>query len=93
MKKITLFSIKLAIFSVFLFSLLSIPIANAATTTVRIFEPTHRQSDGRFIDDDLTALLTADGALGKLIFQPTSGSHIWQIDAAVLEEITAMSKG
>ena len=93
MKKITLFSIKLAIFSVFLFSLLSIPIANAATTTVRIFEPTHRQSDGRFIDDDLTALLTANGALGKLIFQPTSGSRIWQIDAAVLEEITAMSKG
>jgi hypothetical protein len=93
MKKISLFAIKLTVFSIFLFPLLSLPIANAATTTVRIFEPTHRQSDGRFIDDDLTASLAANGALGKLIFQASSGSHIWQIDAAVLEEITAMSKG
>jgi hypothetical protein len=74
----------------------ALPIAHdqtAANSTITLFEPTHRVLDGRFIDDDLATLLDFNGRLGSLIFQPPRGQRIWLIDAALVEEVIAMSRG
>ncbi len=63
----------------------------SATNIITITEPTHRQLDGAFIDDELATLISYDGVLGKKIFAPLSSPRIWQIDPALVEEVQAMS--
>lgn len=75
-------------------TLLAIPApAFATTSSLTLFEPTHRQLDGAFIDDDLTQLLQPSGRLGLLVFDPPRGDRSWNIDAALIEEVVAMSHG
>lgn len=71
--------------------LLSAPIASAVNVAVTVSEPTHREIDGAFIDDDLTALLSYGGRLGQLVFNPPRGNRTWFIDAQLIEEVTAMT--
>ena len=80
------------IVSVFALSLLllSAPAASAEIVPVTITEPTHRQIDGVFIDDELTALLSYSGRLGQLVFNPPRGNRVWFIDAQLIEEVTAI---
>ena len=84
---------KKVIASVFALSLLllSAPAASAEIVAVTITEPTHRQIDGVFIDDELTASLSYDGRLGQLVFNPPRGNRVWFIDAQLIEEVTAMT--
>ncbi len=74
-----------------------IPIATAAAPssleTISLTEPTHQQVDGKFIDDSLATDLLPTGSLGAPIYNVSSGSHIWVIDPALVEEVTAMSNG
>ena len=60
---------KKLIIALFALSLLVLgaPIASAANVEITISEPTHREIDGVFIDDELTALLSYDGRLGQLV--------------------------
>ena len=71
--------------------LLGAPIASAESVAITISEPSHREIDGVFIDDELTALLSFDGRLGQLVFNPPRGSRTWFIDAQLIEEVTAMT--
>lgn len=64
-----------------------------ANFSVLLTEPTHRQINGQFIDDDLATSLGVDGRLGQLVFNPPLGNHTWIIDPALIEEVTAMSNG
>ncbi|MDA2998184.1 MAG: hypothetical protein O2872_04715, partial [Actinomycetota bacterium] len=66
--------------------------ANAAVI-VKISEPTHRLSNGVFIDDQLATQLLPAGDLGLLIYPPYRGVRGWQIDPATISEIIAMSNG
>ncbi len=66
--------------------------ANAAAV-VKISEPTHRLSNGVFIDDQLATQLLPNGDLGLLIYPPYRGVRGWQIDPATITEIVAMSNG
>ena len=66
--------------------------ANAAEV-VKISEPTHRLSNGVFIDDLLATKLLPAGDLGSLIYPPYRGVRSWQIDPATISEIVAMSNG
>ena len=69
-------------------------LANAeANSSVLLTEPTHRQINGQFIDDDLAASLSVDGRLGQLVFNPPPGNQSWVIDPALIEEVTVMSNG
>jgi hypothetical protein len=70
---------------------LGAPVANAESVAVTISEPTHREVDGAFIDDELTALLSYGGRLGQLVFNPPRGNRTWFIDAQLIEEVTAMT--
>lgn len=73
-------------------TLISLPSAEA-NSSVLLTEPTHRQINGQFIDDDLAASLGVDGRLGQLIFNPPLGNQSWVIDPALIEEVTVMSTG
>ena len=79
--------------SIFALTLLVLgaPMASAANVAVTVSEPTHREIDGAFIDDDLTALLSYGGRLGQLVFNPPRGNRTWFIDAQLIEEVTAMT--
>jgi hypothetical protein len=80
----------LGLFAVALFA--SAPTAQAATS-ITLFEPSHRQLDGKFIDDQLAQMLDVNGSLGDPIFHPSAGTHIWIVDPALVEDVVAMSKG
>ncbi len=84
---------KRVVVSLFALTLLVLgtPIASAANVAVTISEPTHREIDGAFIDDELTALLSYGGRLGQLVFNPPRGNRTWFIDAQLIEEVTAMT--
>jgi hypothetical protein len=71
--------------------LLGAPIANAEGVAITISEPSHRQIDGVFIDDELTTLLSYEGRLGQLVFNPARGIRNWFIDPQLIEEVTAMT--
>ena len=75
----------------FLIVLLGAPVASAANVEVTVSEPTHREIDGAFTDDDLTALLSYGGRLGQLVFNPPRGNRTWFIDAQLIDEVTAMT--
>ena len=84
---------KKLIVAMFALSLLVLgaPITSAANVEITISEPTHREIDGVFNDDELTALLSYDGRLGQLVFNPPRGNRTWFIDAQLIEEVTAMT--
>jgi len=86
MKKILL------IISIFVFSALGLQPASAATQ-ITITEHSHRQLDGKFFDDDLASLLTYGGRLGQLVFNPPRGIRVWQVDAQLVDEVSAMAQG
>ena len=80
------------IISFVLISLFVSPAANSASVVV-ITEPTHRLSNGVFLDDELATKLNPAGELGSLIYAPSRGVRSWLIDPATLSEIVAMSNG
>ena len=84
---------KRALISIFTIALISIgtPFANASDVAITISEPSHRQVNGVFIDDELTPLLSYSGRLGQLVFNPARGNRTWFIDPQLIEEVTAMT--
>jgi hypothetical protein len=76
----------------FTLTLIALPSAHASSTII-LTEPTHRQINGQFIDDDLATSLDLGGRLGQLVFNPPLSVHTWIIDPALIEEVTAMSTG
>ena len=84
MKKLILF----ALIGVFLLP----PAAHAESREVQITDTMHRTFDGTFRNDDLAKEIAVGGRLWSLIFSIDSTPRIWVIDAALIEEITAMTE-
>ena len=82
----------MAILAALSFVFISAPAAQA-TITILLTEPSHRQINGQFIDDDLATSLGITGRLGQLVFSPPVGKRRWVIDPALIEDVTAMSNG
>lgn len=82
----------LVVFITLVLSFFSVTIARASTP-IFLTEPTHRQINGEFIDDELTTSLSPTGRLGELVFNPPIGKSEWVIDPALIEEVTSMSHG
>ncbi|MEY4443967.1 MAG: hypothetical protein RL301_46, partial [Actinomycetota bacterium] len=55
----------LFVITLLLASFFVMPAANAADVAIYVTEPSHRQIDGFFIDDELVANLSYDGRLGQ----------------------------
>lgn len=75
-----------------LFSIL-LPTAHAENSVVRITSPKHQLFTGEFRNDDLAQKITPSGELGLLVFGPLVRNRTWVIDAALVDEVTAMSVG
>ena len=82
---------KLIAFLVMLLVLLPLSPAKAAGSIVRITSMAHQTFTGEFRNDDLVQELTPSGALGQLVYTPRSNNKTWVIDAALIDEVIAMT--
>jgi len=73
-------------------SLFIAPAAHAGTI-ITITAPTHRELDGKFLDDQLATDLAYGGSLGQLVFTPPHGLRVWEIDPALIDDAQAMAAG
>jgi len=71
--------------------LLPLSPAKAAGSIVRITSVAHQTFTGEFRNDDLAQELTPSGALGQLVYTPRSNNKTWVIDAALIDEVIAMT--
>ena len=65
--------------------------AHAVDRVVRITSEAHQTFNGEFRNDDLAQELTPSGRLGALVFTPRVANTTWVIDAALVDEVIAMS--
>jgi hypothetical protein len=65
--------------------------AQAADSIIRITSEAHQTFTGEFRNDDLVQELTPSGALGQLVFTPRVKNRTWVIDAALVDEVIAMT--
>jgi hypothetical protein len=88
MKKFIAAFFALAIFTI------ALPFSSAsAAATILLTDKSHIALDGRFLDDQLATSLAPTGALGELVFNNSNRATIWQIDPALIDEVTTMSAG
>jgi hypothetical protein len=65
--------------------------ARGAGSIVQITSMAHQTFTGEFRNDDLAQELTPSGALGQLVYTPRSSNKTWVIDAALIDEVIAMT--
>ena len=65
--------------------------AHSADPIVRITSMTHQTFTGEFRNDELVQDLIPSGKLGLLVFTPPVKNTIWIIDAALIDEVIAMT--
>ena len=82
---------KLIVLLAMLLVVLPLSPAKAAGSVVRITSMAHQTFNGEFRNDDLAQELTPSGALGQLVFTPRSNNKTWVIDAALIDEVIAMT--
>lgn len=82
----------LALIATITLTFISLPSAHASSV-ILLTEPTHRQINGQFIDDELASSIAISGRLGQFVFNPPVGERTWVIDPALIEEVTAMANG
>ncbi|CAN2229955.1 hypothetical protein MCEMRE191_01452 [Candidatus Nanopelagicaceae bacterium] len=78
-------------FLVALLVVLPLSPATAADRVVRITSFAHQTFSGEFRNDDLAQELTPSGRLGTLVFTPKVSNTTWVIDAALVDEVIAMT--
>ena len=66
--------------------------AHAESLEVQITDTVHRNFDGTFRTNALAQEIAVGGRLWNLIFLTDSTPRIWVIDAALIEDITAMTE-
>lgn len=71
--------------------LLPLSPAKATGSIVRITSMAHQTFTGEFRNDDLAQELTPSGVLGLLVYTPRSNDKTWVIDAALIDEVIAMT--
>jgi hypothetical protein len=74
-----------------LFILIPLTPAQGAESIVRITAMTHQTFTGEFRNDDLAQELTPSGSLGLLVYAPRVNNTTWVIDAALIDEVIAMT--
>jgi len=82
---------KFIIILITLLSVLPLTPAKAEGSIVRITSGAHQSFNGQFRNDDLAQQLTPSGELGLLVYTPRVKNKTWVIDAALIDEIIAMT--
>ena len=83
--------IKFIVLLTMLMVVLPLSPAKAADSVVRITSMAHQTFTGEFRNDDLAQELTPSGALGQLVYTPRFNNKTWVIDAALIDEVIAMT--
>ena len=65
--------------------------ARGADSIVRITSMPHQTFTGEFRNDELAQELTPSGVLGLLVYTPRVNNTTWVIDAALIDEVIAMT--
>ena len=65
--------------------------AQAADSKIILLDAPHTDLLGSSLNTELSASLLPTGRLGQLIFTPVSAPRIWLIDAALIEEVSALA--
>ncbi len=78
-------------FLVMLLVVLPLTPTQAAERVVRITSYAHQTFSGEFRNDDLAKELIPSGRLGNLVFTPKVAHTTWVIDAALVDEVIAMT--
>lgn len=79
---------------VFLALLSAIPFsspAQASTKTIILIDNPHRDLFGNWLDSELATSLLPTGFLGQLVFSPPAQPRTWMIDAALIDDVSAMA--
>jgi len=74
-----------------IFFIAPIPRAFAESGVVQITSTIHQNFTGEFRNDVLAEELLPNGKLGRLIFVPINKNRTWVIDAALIDEVIAMT--
>jgi hypothetical protein len=82
---------KIVVLLTMLLVVLPLSPAQSADSIVRITSMAHQTFTGEFRNDDLAQELTPSGALGQLVYTPRSNNKTWVIDAALIDEVIAMT--
>ena len=82
---------KIILFALITFFVMPAP-AQAESREVQITDTMHRNFDGTFRNDELVKEIAVGGRLWSLIFSKDITPRIWVIDAALVEDITAMTQ-
>ena len=82
---------RLIAFITLLLVVLPLSPAQSADSIVRITSMAHQTFTGEFRNDDLAQELTPSGALGQLVYTPRVNNKTWVIDAALIDEVIAMT--
>ena len=83
----------LALFTITAAFIFATPVNAAPSLLIFITTPSHSQIDGLFLDDQLAIDLTTTGAIGSLLYPTTNRNTRWEVDPALIEEVTVMSNG
>lgn len=65
--------------------------AQAATAKIILLEAPHTDLLGVSLNSELSASLLPSGGLGQLVYTPASKPRTWLIDAALIDEVTALA--
>jgi hypothetical protein len=65
--------------------------AQAATSRIYLLDVPHTDLLGQPINNELSALLLPTGSLGRLVYTPPVQPRLWLIDAALIDEVSALS--
>ena len=82
---------KLVALLIVLLVVLPLSPARGADSIVRITSMAHQTFTGEFRNDDLAQELTPSGVLGQLVYTPRTNNKTWVIDAALVDEVIAMT--
>ena len=65
--------------------------AQAADSKIILLDAPHSDLLGVSLNQELSASLLPSGRLGQLVYDPVSKPRIWLIDAALIDEVTALA--
>jgi hypothetical protein len=79
-------------FLVIFFTLGTFPVgAQAANSKIYLLDAPHTDLLGQPINNELSASLLPTGSLGQLVYTPPAQPRIWFMDAALIDEVSALS--
>lgn len=86
-----IFALFLVFFVGFITLGISPTVAEASSAKIILLDAPHTDLLGTSLNDELGASLLPAGLLGHMVYEPVSKPRVWLIDAALIDEVTALA--